>query len=339
MTDNLQTGTTITFKDEGTSRILQDTTGWSAYQDLSVESIKDLLVKVGSTPVQVARFFKDASFGVQLALDGGLRWGTGATPNAVAYYSGDDSKFHVKPIYAGNPPTDGAELKLGSSAAELTKDLDLGSNKLKWGANAELAYNGGTVELNSADLDLDSGKKLKWGAQAAILSSAAGSLEVNGADIDLDSGKKLKWGSSAEIYYDSGNSALVVKRGSAEVKLSGTNVVIPNDLQLRYYFYLDGSSKTRWMRYTDTPEDKLEVEISTGELWFGSWNSGADWLKMRYADSWYYLENLNLEVVADAPSGASKKGRIVIRLYEEDETEKCEIYLNDGSGWFVAEMS
>jgi hypothetical protein len=49
----------------------------------------------------------------------------------VAYYSGDDSKFHVKPIYAGNPPTDGAELKLASSTVELTKDLDLGSNKLK----------------------------------------------------------------------------------------------------------------------------------------------------------------------------------------------------------------
>jgi hypothetical protein len=284
----------------------------------------------------VARFFKDASFGVQLALDGGLRWGTGATPNAVAYYSGDDSKFHVKPIYAGNPPTDGAELKLASSAAELTKDLDLGSNKLKWGANAELAYNGGTVELNSADLDLDSGKKLKWGNQAEIVSGASGSLEVNGADIDLDAGKKLRWASFACLKYQSEGQTLFIGRGEAELQLFGTIVAATSQVQLGSYLYLDGSAHNCWLRYV-SGDSALKIELGGAEMWLGGGVS-PDWLKLKYAESRYYASQLNLDARSDAPTSAASKGNIRLRQWY-DGGPRCTMYLCDGTSWFYASFS
>ncbi|MBM4354285.1 MAG: hypothetical protein FJ109_10900 [Deltaproteobacteria bacterium] len=336
MTDNLETGTTITFMDEGTSRLLQDTTGWGEMRDVSIESKKDLLVKVGANVTQAARFYEHGTYGVQLALDGGLRWGSGALPNALAYYDGQDSKLHIKPIYAGSPPAEGAELKLGSNAAEFSKDLDLGGNKLKWGANAEFAYSAGTVSLNSAHIDLDSGKSLKWGSNAEIVSSGAGVININSADLDLDSGKKVKWGSYASIRFDPTSSALLLTRSDAQLRFSGSIVTSAVSWSVDGYLYMDGGDHTCWLRYVSA-DAAVKLELGNADLWIGTANEPG-WLKMIYRDSRYVLSELNLEAYSDEPSGAANKGHVVLRFWTDGE-RKCRMYLSDGTNWFYKDFT
>jgi hypothetical protein len=200
-----------------------------------------------------------------------------------------------------------------------------------------LAYNGGTVEVNSADLDLDSGKKLKWGNQAEIVSSGSGSLEINGADVVLDLDKKLKWGSSADFYYDeSGTGKMVARAPGTSLVFEGSAAAATDNIELGGRLYYDCICQSRWLRYTSNPT-RLEMELAGAKLRLGS--ASRSWLELRYEDSRYFLYELNLETSDTTPSGSADVGRVRVKQWTVDDTPHCALYVRGETKWFVLDFT
>jgi len=202
-------GHTVNFDDD--SQDSKITQGFSTDKDLIIECEKDIVFKVKDKSNQVARMFYDASYGVQMELDGGLIWAVGGTPYAAGVYA--NSALTLKRFQTASEGD--TDLILGSGGLNTNKAIRVHKDS---GGSLGASDNVG-FEIEStvyADIYYDSSSGsffIRRGVSSGnVIEMSSGAVTLN-RDLQIAANDSVEFGSDGSISLETATSKLWIESG------------------------------------------------------------------------------------------------------------------------------